>query len=310
MKPCAALRIAAIYALSVLPSQGTEIIIRYPAVSQRTLNTVLWTGTQFVAAGDNGAVHVSPDGISWTTGELPDAPSILCGATGNGHIVLAGEKGVLATSTDGIHWTAGGGIASELSQFFSIQSMAFNGTVFRATSVNSGGNWTSANGTDWTTLTTTSSNDRLAVKGAEFLAWPFAALTDQPQTLMHDTGSGWTLTTTSLTQSMRHLVWDGFRFISVGNAGAAATSADGTTWTPRNTGVTAALVHVIWTGSLAVAIGSGGTIITSPNGAAWTARASGTTSNLNSVAWSGSGLVAVGKDGVIVLSTDGTAWTV
>lgn len=150
---------------------------------------------------------------------------------------------------------------------------------------------------------------KLATQGTEYLAWS-ASSGGGNQQIFRDAGTGWLDTTTDLTQPMRHLVWIGVRYVSVGPAGAAATSTDGLAWTPRTTGVSATLEQVSWTGSLAVAIGAGGTIITSPNGATWTTHTNGTTANLTSLAAGSGHMIAVGKGGVILRSTDGQTWTV
>ena len=281
--------------------------IRYPAPEQRHLNTVCWAGSQYVAAGDLGVVFTSPDGIAWTQRTVPGTPSIAGSTAGAGRIVLGAEASTVLTSTDGITWSTVT-LPGAYPEYENVQHLAWNGSVFRAVS-SGGANWSSPDGLAWTRLTTTFSSSKLAVEGSDFVAWPsFSA--GGTQQLFRDSGAGWNDFPTDLSQPMRHLVWNGVRYLAVGPAGAAATSTDGTAWTLRTTGVAAALEQIIWTGSLAVAVGAGGTIITSPNGAAWTTRPSGSTAELRALAAGSGSMIAVGKGGAMLRSPDGIAWNV
>lgn len=295
--------------LATAPSSvsALESVVRYPSAEQQHLNTVCWAGMQYVAAGDLGTVFTSPDGIAWTRRTVPGTPNIAGSAASAGRIVLGAPASNVLTSTDGITWSAAT-LPGPFAQFENVRHLAWNGAAFRAVSAG-GANWDSADGLSWTRLTTGFASSKLAVNGSAFVAWPFSP-GGGVQELFTDSGSGWNTIPTDLSQPMRHLVWNGVRYISVGPSGAAATSTDGTAWTPRTTGVTATLEQIIWTGSLAVAIGAGGTIITSPNGATWTSRTSGTTADLTSLVAGSGSMIAVGKGGVILRSPDGIAWSV
>ena len=65
------------------------------------LNSVLWTGEQFVAMGA-GATYFSKDGTDWARHPNTDAP--LTAAFGNGIYVGAKWKGRLMHSTDAVEW--------------------------------------------------------------------------------------------------------------------------------------------------------------------------------------------------------------
>lgn len=71
------------------------------------LHGVVWTGTQFVVVGDNGAISTSADGAMW----VPLKTSAISGAlrsvavASNGTIVVVGDNGI-ETSPDGNVWTA------------------------------------------------------------------------------------------------------------------------------------------------------------------------------------------------------------
>src|SRR5687767_4522116 len=69
------------------------------------LNSLIWTGTQLVAAGDYGAVLTSRDGVSWTrkrTGILKTFYSLAW--TGTQLVATWGANSIL-TSPDGSVWT-------------------------------------------------------------------------------------------------------------------------------------------------------------------------------------------------------------
>lgn len=291
------------------PSFAVETVIRYPLIPDRNLNTVSWTGTQFVAAGEYGAVQTSPDGIVWASLELPDAPEILCSAAANGRAVLGGGLPGLLTSSDGQAWemvTLPNSLWAEVTR---VGGLVFTGSAFRATSGRSSESWTSSNGVAWSKASASYLGGRMGVKDGKVMTWRDLGSGAGAQQLIRESGSNWATTVTDLQQPMKDLVWTGSRYITVGKAGYAGTSLDGTTWTLRTTEVTAAMTQMIWTGSLAVAVGTGGTIITSPNGAAWTAANTGTTADFTSIAWSGSIMVAVGKRGAIYRSMDGASWS-
>ena len=73
------------------------------AVANR-LNGVIWTNNQFVAIGDNGAIHTSPDGAVWAT-QTSGAASHLYSIGSNTGVVLAtGAGNTVLSSIDGITW--------------------------------------------------------------------------------------------------------------------------------------------------------------------------------------------------------------
>lgn len=65
---------------------------------------------------------------------------------------------------------------------------------------------------------------------------------------------------------------------------------------------------LIWNGTRFVAVGDGGTVTTSTDGEIWSGRVSGTTEYLRGVTWEAGQFVAVGDSGKILLSNDGLSW--
>lgn len=77
-----------------------------PIVFLPDMRDVFWTGSQFVAVGDYGALYVSADGTSWSmrnTGTGRDLYSV--GLSGT-RLLAAGENGLILSSTDsGASWS-------------------------------------------------------------------------------------------------------------------------------------------------------------------------------------------------------------
>lgn len=65
------------------------------------LNSVLWAGDRFVAAGA-GATYMSPDGANWKREPNSDAPLTM--TFGKGVFVGVNWKGRILLSSDAIHW--------------------------------------------------------------------------------------------------------------------------------------------------------------------------------------------------------------
>jgi hypothetical protein len=79
----------------------------YEANTNEWLTTTAWSGSLIVAAGSNGAVTTSPDGVTWTARTTQTTSLWWYGAAwGNGMFVIVGDRGIIATSQDGIEWTS------------------------------------------------------------------------------------------------------------------------------------------------------------------------------------------------------------
>ncbi len=111
----------------------------------KTLNDVIWTGTQFIAFGQEGNIVTSPDGISWTkrvsgvTTTLNDAVST------PGLIIVVGDSGTLLTSDDnGVTW-----VSRNPDTVFSLYAIAWTGNEYVAVG-NSAHTVRSTDGINWT----------------------------------------------------------------------------------------------------------------------------------------------------------------
>ena len=77
-----------------------------PKPHGNSLNSVAWSGTQFVAVGAGGTILTSPDGMTWTA-QNSGTTNQLSGITWSGaQFVAVGDFGNILTSPDGVTWTA------------------------------------------------------------------------------------------------------------------------------------------------------------------------------------------------------------
>lgn len=99
-------------------------------------------------------------------------------------------------------------------------------------------------------------------------------------------------------------------FLAVGAGGVIlAGNADGSEWTPRNSGSVERLYGALWDGSRYIVVGDGGLLMTSPDGIDWTPRMTNTRLRLLDITHNGSVHVAVGEQGVVLYSTDTVTWS-
>ena len=110
------------------------------------------------------------------------------------------------------------------------------------------------------------------------------------------------------------IIFDGAKFLVVGDGGTIITSPNGTDWTSRNSGVTSTLFGIAQGTTNFVAVGASGTVLLSPDGIHWVRQNSSITFDLHGVAFGPSGFVAVGGGdftsgaNAIISSIDGVSW--
>lgn len=244
--------------------------------------TIMWTGTEFRAAGFFGDYASSPDGLAWTnlepstSGDWGETVNVLIYIRELSLWIAGGEGGEhIKTSSDGLAWTLRNSSTAFLR---GLAWSPFEGIIVAAATSNQ--LRTSTDGITWTSRT-----------------------------------SGFAVGT-----NINDALWiaDLGIFLIVGANGAYATSSDGITWVAST--ITYFGTDDIWTAiyspilNLIVIAGQGGKIMTSPDGSTWTAR----TSPFGSIiiaggCWSpGLSLFAIvdGDDGDVATSYDGITWAI
>ena len=89
-------------------------------------------------------------------------------------------------------------------------------------------------------------------------------------------GDTWVAGASTGAATLNAVVFDGTRFVAVGDAGTIVVSTDLVTWTPAVSGTTARLLAITYAGGRYVAVGEGGTVLVSVDRVTWSAAGSGT----------------------------------
>jgi hypothetical protein len=279
---------------------GMPVTTRVSGTSSR-LNGLVWSGSQFVAVGNDGTILTSTDGANWLK-RTSGTTEILEGVVWTGaQYIAVGANGTALTSPDGTTWFKHALATNDL-----YYAVAWSGSTAVAVGFY-GAISTSPDGVTWTSRVSGVPNDILqgvASSGSQFVAVGRAgAILTSPD--------GITWTSQGNLGGLWGVTWSGTQFVAVGdNYGGNGndvilTSADGASWASRSVSSPALPAAVVWTGHQYVAVGGPGnfaTMISSTDGVSWKNEATGLQIPLLGVASSGSTLVAVGEAGTILTS--------
>lgn len=115
--------------------------------SGAVLEDVIWTGTEFIAVGDDGRLTASATGETWTERDSSTAIDFIAITGDSSQMVALGRDGLIATSQDGVLWQSTSGTVptgglDPLDLTFDGQTYLVVGPFgYRATSSNAA-NWT------------------------------------------------------------------------------------------------------------------------------------------------------------------------
>jgi hypothetical protein len=277
---------------------GMPVTARVSGTTNR-LNGVVWSGAQFVAVGDDGAIVTSADGATWTS-RSSGTTAALEGVVWTGaEYAAVGDSGTFLTSPDGVAWTKHSLNVNNL--FYGI---AWSGSIFVAVGF-TGNILTSPDGINWTQR---ASGTQDVLQGVTWSGSQFVAVGRAGSILTSTDGITWTSRGNG--GGLYGVTWAGTQFVAVGYNESVCctdvilTSPDGIVWTPRTS--TADLpVAVVSSGSQYLAVGGSGvdaSMQSSTDGINWKAEATGSQYALFGVAWSGTRYVAVGVNGTILTS--------
>ena len=307
--------------------------------SRSILKTNLPNG-DFYPTEFTGIVLTSPDGLSWTAGQVPENDSLGEIAFGAGRFVAASYfRSVFAyVSTDGVHWTPI--LAPDRKAYRVVWS---NGRFVVSTSDRL---YSSANGTDWEIALARPYVyfDLLAADASGFTAvstvgsvftspdartWTERGVVGRYLTsvtagggrwvgtpnypvgglVVSEDGYAWTLVDTGTRQEIESVVYADSRFLAVGEAGTITTSSDGTSWSPSQVPNLTDYYAITHGESMVVAAGDDGVILTTTDGGSWTRRTTPTTRNLHAAHYANGLFVAGGRRGTLLTSPDSVSWT-
>lgn len=322
------------------PANTAQIIVTSPdgitwtsrsSGSTATLNKVIWTGSNFLAVGNNQVVVSSTNGVTWSTiytgttnyhfrSVLWDgskyvaagssglngiytsstgtawtartSPNSLYGVTWSGSLYVAVGFDGNATSTDGLSWT------SYTAPFSSVwRSVTFDGTNFYAGL--RGGNAKSSDGVNWSLL------DELYIPGPIIRAFSSndsrCFVTGTNTISYSDDGIVFT-ETSSATSTNRDVSASGSNVVVVADQGKVLYSTDnGLNFSFGTSGTTASFTSVHVDGSNAVAAVNDKSILYSTNsGATWSAASTSSAGYMFDVNKLGSTWIGVGNSSSIV----------
>lgn len=138
------------------------------------------------------------------------------------------------------------------------------------------------------------------------------------QVIIDDNASDWNTIQIGTFATLNRVAWIQSAFITVGNAGAIATSDCASGWAIQNSESNANLRAISWSGTQYVVVGERNTILTSTDRIRWTDHTLQTVDSfyydLNAIGWNGMRFVAVGMresatwGSAILTSTDGINW--
>lgn len=257
------------------------------------LESVAWSGTQFVAVGDGTTIATSPDGVTWTK------RLVACGsanfqdvAWSGSRFVAVGSGGLICSSADGVTWSSVTVTPGTTNTLFAV---TWAGSQFVAGGQN-GVLFTSPDGTSWT------GQDSQTSAQINAISWSgerLVAVGGGGAILTSSDGISWQTQTSGTTNNLNAVVWSGNKFLVVGQSGRLLTSADGAAWTSATINGGKNLFGLAWSGGEFVAVGFEGSLISSADGVNWSSRTSGATGNLRSVTWSGEQFLTVGLGATI-----------
>lgn len=111
----------------------------YTTTADKSLQEVFWTGSQFIAVGENGAIVTSPDGITWTARNSGVTATLYGAAASPTRLAVVGTSGTIVTSDDdGTTWVQqSSGTTYRLNRVSwtgaEFVAVGINGKVFRST---------------------------------------------------------------------------------------------------------------------------------------------------------------------------------
>jgi len=262
----------------------------------QNLRGVLWTGTQFIAVGDNGTILTSADGSIWVSRISGSTESLWSVAwSGTKYVVVGDMNGTVLTSSDGVTWakvTTGRQKLLRKVIWANNQFMAAGwGTVL-----------TSPDGTSWTQREVNTDKE---ISNVIWTGTNYVAIGGSYGTLCMtstDNGVSWA-PQNGLTDIYNGLLfglaWNGSKMVTTGWGGTIASSTNGSTWNKSSYGINN-MYATTWTGDWKpnqfIAVGNNGAIINSLDGDTWAAATSPTTSTLQDITCSSTRCVAVGGD--------------
>lgn len=200
-----------------------------------SLQAVTWTGSQFVAGGESGALVTSPNGSVWTVQPSPNSDMVTSIASKNGLVIVSttpysGSTSALLTSPDGASftWTQRAN--------FTADSIIYAGGKWVA--VGGGGSITSVDGITWAAGTGTGGDtiSTVAYNGTEYVGLGRRNNSSSSTAVFASAdGLNWNIREIANKQTAAAISPSG-KIVSVGSDRSSRTSVDSINWNLGNLG--------------------------------------------------------------------------
>lgn len=268
-------------------------------IGKDDLSGIAWTGSRYVAVGDNGTILTSQDGIAWQAGDSV-TPGSFNWVIWTGTQVIAFSKGKRPTwvsSPDGAVWSS-----------HTIPDGRLNASVWTGSQiVAAGDSGAIESSSDLKTWTNRVYPVKRNLRAIVWTGTRIVAVGDSGAIVTSTNLKDWSAPASPTTGNLLSVLWTGTVLAALDDAGMVFTSQDGTAWTASSP-VTNDITNIVWTGALLVATGPGGLRLTSPDGITWTEKRG--YPGIGRVVHGDNLAYAIGiYDTVLYTSADGVSWT-
>ena len=258
--------------------------IQAPSPTSSRLTGIYSDEALFVATGDNETVITSADGLNWTK-QQELSGNFFTTIKRSSSFVVSGYASSKSGSIAGIPYTVAPGIDSVFGNGVWV-SVGYSGYQYR-----------SSNGSDWTKLSNSTTQNLSSVAYANGL---FVTVGAGGTILTSGNGTVWAKVESGTTFDVNSVCYGNAGWIAVGSGGLILGSKNGVQWARFKSPVAVNLHGVCSYGGTYLACGDSGTILESSDAATWTTTTFSTLPSLDSVTMNSKQAVAIGKSGVIL----------
>ncbi|MBM3463782.1 MAG: hypothetical protein FJX76_16925 [Armatimonadetes bacterium] len=261
------------------------------------LRSVAFNGSEFAAVGDAGTIVISYDGTLWAVEETAEAEELWTVVFGNGRYVAGGARGRAYSSVDAVHWMALNVPSTE-----NFYASAYGLGQFLL----AGSQGAMLISSDGISFELVNSGTDQNLYGAAYTGEKFLAGGLEGVLIVSDDGRNWTPRATPGFHSLRGFAYAHGVWIAAG-AGDLWTSPDTFTWTENPIGIGHFQTGITEKNGRLVVPGHAGRVLTSTDAFNWQVASADTLQNTNS-AFS-AGYFVLGSKGLFSVSADGLSWT-
>jgi len=268
-------------------------------LSNITFSSVAYNDTTYVAVGNNGVVFTASDGVTWRSQYSTTKEHLFHIVHGNGRFVAVGKGGVIVSSLDGFTWEK-----IETRYYIDLYTITWTGEQFIA-----GGKDTilkSKDGKKWVRYTLSNWNKTIfSIAGTKDSA---VALAECGNKLITTNSTKWKRIRSKCgaDKNLTQIIWDGSRYVAIGEKGAIRISKDGETWTNHDLKSDVYLKNLVWTGEYYYLM-DGEKLLRSSDALDWEVRSVGDFKGIFSLIFNDGKLIAVGTGNDIRLFDEETS---